>query len=615
MSSKQGEPGEAGTAAAVAAPPASAGPSGTSATRATPAAGAPGSGAAAAPEPAAGSSFYRPESLETMAEARRRWEAARARAEQQAPFWKRDFTTVSGMEVPHLVTPEQVAGIDPRRDIGVPGELPYTRGIHPTGYRGKLWTMRQFAGFGTAADTNQRFKYLLSQGLTGLSVAFHLPTLYGYDSDHRMSTGEVGKCGVAVDSLADMEELFDGIPLGEVTTSMTINSTAPILFAMYLAVAEKQGVDIARQVSGTLQNDILKEYIAQKEYIYPPRPSMRLITDQFAFAARHVPRWNTISISGYHIREAGSTALQELAFTLRDGMEYVQYGIDAGLPVDEFAPRLSFFFNSHNDFFEEIAKFRAARRIWAMVMRERYGAKTERSWMLRFHTQTAGCSLTAQQPINNVVRTTVQALAAVLGGTQSLHTNALDETLALPTEANARTALRTQQILAHESGVANSVDPLGGSYFVEEMTRRMVEGTLDYFRRIDDLGGMVEAIEAGFPQREIMDAAFAYQRAFEEREKLIVGVNAFQIDNEPPIDILYIADDLAERQIAELDRVKQRRDAGAVARTLDALRRGAAGDDNTMPLILDCARAYCTVGEISDALREVFGTYEEPAVF
>ncbi len=608
MSSKSLEPGIVGAVTAVA-PSAAAVGSG----RTAPAAGAPETA-----EPASGGavdSVYRPEALETMGEARRRWEAASARAGEKAAFWKRDFTTVSGMEVPHLVTPEQTAGIDSRREIGVPGEFPYTRGIHPTGYRGKLWTMRQFAGFGTAADSNQRFKYLLAQGQTGLSVAFHLPTLYGYDSDHKMSTGEVGKCGVAVDSLADMETLFEGIPLGEVTTSMTINSTAPILFAMYLAVAEKQGVDVARHVSGTLQNDILKEYIAQKEYIYPPRPSMRLITDQFAFAARHVPRWNTISISGYHIREAGSTALQELAFTLRDGMEYVQYGIDAGLPVDEFAPRLSFFFNSHNDFFEEIAKYRAARRIWATVMRERYGARTERSWMLRFHTQTAGCSLTAQQPINNVVRTTVQALAAVLGGTQSLHTNALDETLALPTEGNARTALRTQQILAHESGVINSVDPLGGSWFVEEMTRRMVEGTLDYFRRIDDLGGMVEAIEAGFPQREIMDAAFAYQRAFEEREKLIVGVNAFQVDGEPPIDILYIADDLAERQIASLDGVKRRRDSGAVARTLDALRRGAAGSDNTMPLILDCVRAYCTVGEISDALREVFGTYEEPAVF
>ena len=563
----------------------------------------------------AADSVLKKDALETMAEARQRWEGAKAKTEAQVPFWKKDFTTVSGMEVPHLVTPEQTADVDPIETLGIPGEYPYTRGIHPTGYRGKLWTMRQFAGFGTAADTNQRFKYLLSQGQTGLSVAFHLPTLYGYDSDHYMSRGEVGKCGVTVDTLADMETLFDGIPLGEVTTSMTINSTAPILFAMYLAVAEKQGVDVRKQVSGTLQNDILKEYIAQKEYIYPPRPSMRLITDQFSFAAQHVPRWNTISISGYHIREAGSTALQELAFTLRDGMEYVQYGIDAGLDVDDFAPRLSFFFNSHNDFFEEIAKFRAARQIWAKVMRERYGAKNPRSWMLRFHTQTAGCSLTAQQPVNNVVRTTLQALAAVLGGTQSLHTNALDETLALPTESSARTALRTQQIIAHESGVINTVDPLGGSWFIEEMTRRMVDGTFDYFRRIDELGGMVEAIEAGFPQRELMDAAFAYQRAFEEKEKLIVGVNAFQMTDEEPIDILYIGDDLADRQIALVNEVKARRDAGAVERTLDALKKGAAGTDNTMPLILDCVKAYCTVGEISDALRDVFGTYEEPAVF
>jgi methylmalonyl-CoA mutase N-terminal domain/subunit len=563
----------------------------------------------------AADSVYEDDALEAMAEARRRWESARAKAEAQVPYWKDDFTTVSGMEVPHLVTPEQTADIDPLQDVGIPGQFPYTRGIHPTGYRGKLWTMRQFAGFGTAADTNRRFKYLLSQGQTGLSVAFHLPTLYGYDSDHEMSKGEVGKCGVTADTLADMEVLFDGIPLGEVTTSMTINSTAPILFAMYLAVAEKQGVDVKKHVSGTLQNDILKEYIAQKEYIFPPRPSMRLITDQFAFAAQHVPRWNTISISGYHIREAGSTALQELAFTLRDGMEYVQYGIDAGLDVDEFAPRLSFFFNSHNDFFEEIAKFRAARRIWATVMRERYGARSPRSWMCRFHTQTAGCSLTAQQPYNNVVRTTVQALAAVLGGTQSLHTNSLDETLALPTEENARIALRTQQILAHESGVINTVDPLGGSWFVEEMTRRMVDGAFDYFRRIDGFGGMVEAIEAGFPQREIMDAAFAYQRAVEEREKLIVGVNAFQLEDEPPIDILYIPDDLADQQIAFMNEVKDRRDQGAVERTLDALEQGAAGSENTMPLILDCVKAYCTVGEISDALREVFGTYEEPAVF
>ena len=457
------------------------------------------------------------------------------------------------------MTPEQVRP-DPARDIGVPGEYPFTRGIHPTGYRGKPWTMRQFAGFGTAADTNRRFLYLLEHGQAGLSVAFDLPTLYGYDSDHAMSFGEVGKCGVAIDSLADMEVLFRGIPLGEVSTSMTINSTAPILFAMYLAVAEQQGVDIARNVSGTLQNDILKEYIAQKEYIYPPRPSMRLVTDQFAFAARHVPRWNTVSISGYHIREAGSTALQELAFTLRDGIEYVQWGIDAGLDVDEFAPRLSFFFNSHSDFFEEIAKFRAARRLWAEAMRERFGARDPRSWMLRFHTQTAGVSLTAQQPINNVVRTAIQALAAVLGGTQSLHTNALDETLALPTEENARTALRTQQIIAHETGVVSSVDPLGGSYLVEEMTQRMVDGARDYFRRIDELGGMVPAIEAGFPQREIVEASWAFQKAVDNRRKLIVGVNCLEVADEPPIETLQIDEEVATAQVAALDEVRRRRD-------------------------------------------------------
>ena len=571
------------------------------------------------PSPGAGRA-ERPSTLREEVERRARvaraaWERAKAEAENGRTPWKTDFTTVSGAEVPELVTAEQVAHLDPVTDIGIPGEYPYVRGIHPTGYRGKLWTMRQFAGFGSARDTNQRFKYLLEQGQTGLSVAFDLPTLYGYDSDQSMAAGEVGKCGVAIDSLADMEALFAGIPLGRVTTSMTINSTAPILFAMYLAVAEKQGVDVEREVSGTLQNDILKEYIAQKEYIYPPRPSMRLITDQFAFAAERVPKWNTISISGYHIREAGSTALQELAFTLRDGMEYVEYGIRAGLDVDAFAPRLSFFFNSHNDFFEEIAKFRAARKLWAEVMRERYGAKSPRSWMCRFHTQTAGCSLTAQQPVLNVVRTAVQALAAVLGGTQSLHTNSLDETLALPTEGNARIALRTQQILAHESGVINTVDPLGGSWFVEEMTQRMVEGAREYFRRIDELGGMVEAIEAGFPQREIMDAAYAYQRAVEKGEKTIVGVNAYQVDDEKPTETLYIDDSVAGRQVEELAAVRGRRDAGAVARTIDALKRGAAGEANTMPLILDCVKAYCSVGEISDALRDVFGTWEEPAVF
>src|SRR5437016_6739779 len=425
---------------------------------------------------------------------------------KKRPERKKRFETVSLDEVKRLYTPADTSDVDFERDTAYPGEFPYTRGIHPTGYRGRLWTMRQFAGFGTAKQTNERFQYLLSHGQTGLSTSFHLPTLYGYDSDHLHSAGEVGKCGVAVDTLADMETIFEGINLEDVTVSMTINSTAPILLAMYLAVAEKQGADW-KKISGTLQNDILKEYIAQKEYIFPPRPSMRLITDIFKFCAESVPKYNTISISGYHIREAGSTALQELAFTLRDGMEYVEYGLRAGLDVDEFAPRLSFFFNSHNDLFEEVAKFRAARRIWAKVMRERFAAKDPRSWMLRFHTQTAGCSLTAQQPYNNIVRVAIQGLAAVLGGTQSLHTNSLDETLALPTEAAARIALRTQQILAHESGVINTVDPLGGSFFIEELTDRMEKGCFEYIEKIDQFGGMVEAIEAGFPQREIWDAS------------------------------------------------------------------------------------------------------------
>jgi methylmalonyl-CoA mutase, N-terminal domain len=529
-------------------------------------------------------------------------------------YWKKDFTTVSSMEVNPMSTPLSVADQD-FAEIGYPGEFPYTRGVHPTGYRGKLWTMRQFAGFGTAAQTNERFHYLLSQGQTGLSVAFHLPTLYGYDSDHAYSAGEVGKCGVAVDTLADMETVFSGINLEDVTVSMTINSTSPILLAMYLVVAEKQGADW-KKISGTLQNDILKEYIAQKEYIFPPRPSMRLVTDIFKFCAENVPKYNTISISGYHIREAGSTALQELAFTLRDGMEYVEYGIRAGLDVDEFAPRLSFFFNSHNDLFEEVAKFRAARRVWAKVMRDRYGAKDPRSWMLRFHTQTAGCSLTVQQPYNNIVRVTIQALAAVLGGTNSLHTNSLDEALALPTEQAARIALRTQQILAHESGVTNTVDPLGGSWFIEEVTNRMEKGCFDYIEKIDQFGGMVEAIEAGFPQREIWDASYQFQRAVESKEKLVVGVNAFQLEKEEPYDILYIDDAVADRQIAILNDARRNRDPKAVETALDALRRAAKDESvNTMPAIIDAVKVYASVGEISDALRDVFGTYTEPALF
>jgi methylmalonyl-CoA mutase N-terminal domain/subunit len=560
-------------------------------------------------------SLFSPEAIRAI-----RSDAARWRREVHDPAmakrgpWKKDFTTVSSMEVNPLATPVDVAEIDFQRDLSFPGDFPYTRGIHPTGYRGKLWTMRQFAGFGSPRQTNERFQYLLEHGQTGLSTAFHLPTLYGYDSDHPYSAGEVGKCGVAVDTLADMETIFDGINLEDVTVSMTINSTAPILLAMYLAVAEKQGADW-KKISGTLQNDILKEYIAQKEYIFPPRPSMRLITDIFKFCRDNVPKYNTISISGYHIREAGSTALQELAFTLRDGMEYVDYGIRAGLDIDDFAPRLSFFFNSHNDLFEEVAKFRAARRVWAKVMRDRFGAKDPRSWMLRFHTQTAGCSLTAQQPYNNIVRVAIQALAAVLGGTQSLHTNSLDETLALPTEKSARIALRTQQILAHESGVINTVDPLGGSFFVEELTNRMERGCFEYIEKIDRFGGMVEAIEAGFPQREIWDASYQYQRAVDSGEKVVVGVNAFQSE-EAPYEILYIDESMTAEQLAALNRVKKSRDARAVEQSLERLRNAAADlNANTMPSIIEAVKAYATVGEISDALRAVFGTYQEPALF
>ncbi|MFN2387772.1 MAG: methylmalonyl-CoA mutase [Thermoanaerobaculia bacterium] len=555
-----------------------------------------------------------PTVLAAIHEGRERWErAARASFDRKAPR-PADFTTVSGAEVNPLAGPDTFAGFDSQRDLGWPGEYPFTRGVHPTMYRGKLWTMRQFAGYGTARQTNQRFHYLLAHGQTGLSTAFHLPTLYGYDSDHEMSKGEVGKCGVAIDSLRDMEVLFDGIDLGRVTTSMTINSTAPIALAMYLAVAEKHGTPWT-EVGGTLQNDILKEYIAQKEYIFPPRPSMRLVTDQFAFCAKRVPKWNTISISGYHIREAGSTALQELAFTLRDGVEYVQYGIEAGLPVDEFAPRLSFFFNAHNDFFEEIAKYRAARRVWARTMKERFGAKDPRSWMCRFHTQTAGCSLTAQQPYNNVVRTALQALAGVLGGTNSLHTNSLDETLALPSDFAVKLALRTQQIIAHESGVANTIDPLGGSYFVEELTTRMERGCFDYFRRIDELGGMVEAIEAGFPQREIMDAAYAYQRALDAKTKIVVGVNEFIEENEEPIETLYIDEAVEEEQKKAVAELRRSRDGRAVSSTLGALRQACRDGSNVMPPLVEAVKSYATVGEISDVMREVFATYEEPAVY
>ncbi|HXD17660.1 MAG TPA: methylmalonyl-CoA mutase family protein [Vicinamibacterales bacterium] len=523
------------------------------------------------------------------------------------------FTTISGRPINQLYTPADIAALDYARDLGDPGEFPYTRGIHPTGYRGKLWTMRQFAGFGTPEETNGRYKQLLKAGGTGLSVAFDLPTLMGRDPDHELSLGEVGKCGVNVTSLADMETLFDGIDLSAITTSMTINSPASMIFAMYLVVAEQQGASWD-QLSGTIQNDILKEFIAQKEYIYPPRPSMRLITDVFAFCAERVPRWNTISVSGYHIREAGATAAQELAFTLRDGVEYVQYGVDAGLDVDAFAPRLSFFFNSHSDFFEEIAKYRAARRIWAHVMRDRFKAKSPRSWQLRFHTQTAGVSLTAQQPYNNVVRTALQAMAAVLGGTQSLHTNSLDEALALPTEAAATLALRTQQIIAHETGVTNIADPLGGSYFVEKLTSDLEEETLAYFDTIDRMGGMVAAIEQSYPQREIAESAYRFQQAVEQRDKIIVGVNDFVAAADEPIGTLYIDESAAERQLAKLNELRKMRDNGRVRAALDALKEGARGSANTMPLLVDAVRAYATVGEMCDALREVWGEYEETPI-
>jgi methylmalonyl-CoA mutase N-terminal domain/subunit len=533
---------------------------------------------------------------------------------RKMPESQAEFTTVSLKPIKRLYTPLDLEDSDFERDLNFPGMAPYTRGIHPTGYRAKPWTMRQFAGFGSAFDTNRRFKYLLEHGQTGLSTAFDLPTLRGYDSDHPFSEGEVGKCGVAISSREDMEVLFDEIPLDRVTTSMTINAPASMIFAFFLAVAEKQGAKW-RDLGGTLQNDILKEYIAQKEWIYPPRPSMRLVTDTFKFCAAEAPKWNSISISGYHIREAGATAAQELAFTLRDGIEYVEYGVRAGLDVDEFAPRLSFFFNAHNDFFEEVAKYRAARRIWYRVMTERFKAKNPRSQQLRFHAQTAGVSLTVQQPINNISRVAIQALAATLGGAQSLHCDGYDEALALPTERAALIALRTQQIIAHETGVANTVDPLGGSYFVEKLTNELEEEAWEYFRKIDAMGGMVEAVEAGYPQKEIHESAYQYQRAVERGEKVIVGVNAFQMEanelGEP--NILQIDESVARLQEERLAKLRANRDDAAARRALDELRHGAEDPDvNTMPLLIDCARADCTLGEMCDALRPVFGEYQEP---
>lgn len=525
---------------------------------------------------------------------------------------KRFFKNLSNIEIKEFYTPDDLNNFDYWRDLGKPGEYPFTRGVYETMYRGRVWTMRQFSGFGTAEDTNNRYKYLLAHGQTGLSVAFHMPTLMGYDSDHPMSRGEVGKCGVAVDSLQDMEIIFNGIPLDKITTSMTINAPAAILLAMYLAVGEKQGVGFDK-LGGTIQNDILKEYIAQKSWIFPPEPSMRIITDILEFCTKYVPKWNTISISGYHIREAGSTAVQEAAFTLSDGIAYVEAGIKSGLDVDAFAPRLSFFFNAHNDFFEEIAKYRAARRVWAKVMKERFNAKKPESMRMRFHTQTAGCTLTAHQPMNNIVRVTLQALAAVLGGTQSLHTNSMDETLALPTELAVTVALRTQQIIAEESGVTNTIDPLGGSYYLEWLTNKMEEGVWDYIKKIDNMGGMIKAIEAGYPQKEIADSAFRYQKEVELGERIIVGVNKYTVDEDEKIPILNINELVEKRQIKRLRELKKSRNNKNVEKTLNNLAISCRNKKNLMPYILDCVRAYCTIGEICDVMRKEFGTYKDPA--
>jgi methylmalonyl-CoA mutase, N-terminal domain len=551
------------------------------------------------------------EAISDAQEAKQNWEETTLKKVlDKTPERKTKFEGISLDSVERLYTEADAENLD---EIGFPGEYPYKRGIHPTGYRGKLWTMRQFAGFSSPESTNARFKYLLEHGQTGLSTAYDLPALMGLDADSPLSEGEVGKCGVAVSSFADFEVLFDGIFLEDVTVSQTINAPASIFLAFYLALAEKQGCDF-NKISGTLQNDILKEYIAQKEWIYPIKPAMKLVIDTFEYCSKHVPKYNPISVSGYHIREAGATALQELAFTLRDGVEYVQYGVERGLDVDEFVPRLSFFFNAHNDFFEEIAKYRAARVVWAKTMKERFGAKNPRTMQMRFHTQTAGVSLTVQQPLNNIARVAIQALAGVLGGTQSLHTDSYDEALALPTDAAALIALRTQQIIAEETGVVNTVDPLGGSYFVESLTQKMVDGCFDYFDKIDGFGGMVEAIEAGFPQREIQESAYQYQKALERKEQTIVGVNKYVMEEEnSKTEILKIDETVRDHQLERLERVKSSRDKGAVANALDKLKKAVQNGENSMPATIEAVKAYATVEEICVALRDVYGVYEEPA--
>jgi len=530
------------------------------------------------------------------------------------PERRQAFITTSSVPVRRIYTPLDIADLDYERDLGMPGEFPYTRGVHSTMYRGRLWTMRMFSGFGSAEETNQRYQYLLEQGNMGLSVAFDMPTLYGYDSDAPEALGEFGRCGVAVSSLADMEILFDGIPMGDISTSMTINSPAAMLWAMYIVAAEKQGYKRA-ELRGTIQNDILKEYIAQKEFLFPPEPSMRLVSDTIEFGSNELPLWNTISISGYHIREAGATAVQELAFTLADGFAYIDAALERGLDIDEFAPRLSFFFNAHNDLFEEIAKFRAARRIWARAMRDKYGARNPRSWLMRTHAQTAGASLTAQQPENNIVRVAIQALAAVLGGTQSLHTNSMDEALALPSEKAVTVALRTQQVIAHESGVTNTIDPLAGSFYLEQLTDQMEEQANDYFRQIETFGGVVPAIEAGLFQREIADAAYRYQYEIDTKQRTIVGVNEYVADEPIEIPILAMDPEGYDRQVARLNRVRTERDNGRVQKTLAELADYARSDENLMPPIIEAVRAYATLGEITDVFREVFGDYHEAVYF
>ena len=554
------------------------------------------------------------EKKKQIKEQRMHWETHTYRkAVQENPERGPCYKNLSNLDIKPLYTPEDIEGIDYLTDIGFPGEFPFVRGVHPTMYRGRLWTMRQFAGFGSAEETNKRYHYLLEHGETGLSVAFDYPTLYGYDTDHPLARGEFGKCGVAISSLVDMELLFHGIPLDKITTSMTINGPAAIIWAMYIANAENQGISKTK-IGGTIQNDILKEYIAQKSYIFPPVPSMRLIIDTFEYGCKHVPKWNTISISGYHIREAGSTAVQELAFTLGDGLEYVKAAMKRGLDIDTFAPRLSFFFNAHNDFFEEIAKYRAARRIWAKEMKK-LGAKNPRSLWMRFHTQTAGCSLSAQQPEINIVRVTLQALAAVLGGTQSLHTNSMDEALALPSEKAVRIALRTQQIIAEESGVTNTVDPLGGSYYVEWLTDKMEEETYTYFDKVERLGGVIPAIEKSFFQQEIAESAYRYQKEFDEKKRIIVGVNRYKLNEELEIPLLQMDEKGEERQIRRLQKLRKDRDQATVQRHLEQLRRAAKGTDNLMPYILNCVHSYATLGETCDVLREVFGEYKEPAIY